>query len=65
MSSWRPPSPLADRILARVCEVQAPGYVASASHWTEGGLWELRPIKAFAWSVFPDDMTRFTFGQET
>ena len=27
----------------------------------QGGLWELRPVKAFAWSVFPDDMTRFRF----
>jgi hypothetical protein len=58
-----PPSPLADRILEGYAKYQ-PGYVASASHWTEGGLWELRPVKAFAWSVFPDDMTRFTFAQE-
>ena len=31
----------------------ASGYEASPDHWTEGGLWELRPVKAFAWSVFP------------
>ena len=35
----------------------------SSANWSEGGLWELRPVKAFAWSVFPDDMTRFRFGQ--
>ena len=34
------------------------------TNWTEGGLWELRPVKAFAWSVFPDDMTRFRFDTE-
>ena len=40
---------------------EAKGYEARADHWSEGGLWELRPLKAFAWSVFPDDMTRFRF----
>lgn len=55
-----PAAPLANQILAGYAKYK-PGYEASASHWTEGGLWELRPVKAFAWSTFPDDMTRFTF----
>ena len=56
-----PPEPLAGRILAGYAKYQ-PGYVADVAHWAEGGLWELRPVRAFAWSVFPDDMTRFRFG---
>ena len=57
-----PPKPLADAILAGYAKYKAAeDYEASADHWTEGGLWELRPVKAFAWSVFPDDMTRFRF----
>ena len=60
-----PGSPLADAILAGYAKYQtAEGYEASASNWTHGGLWELRPVKAFAWSVFPADMTRFRFPTE-
>ena len=60
-----PPKPLADAILAGYAKYKAAeDYEASADHWTEGGLWELRPVKAFAWSVFPDDMTRFRFDPE-
>jgi len=60
-----PPAPLADAILAGYAKYKAAkDYEASADHWTEGGLWELRPVKAFAWSVFPDDMTRFRFDPE-
>ncbi len=60
-----PPKPLADAILAGYAKYKAAeDYEASADHWTEGGLWELRPVKAFAWSVFPDDMTRFRFDTE-
>ena len=50
------------RILAGYAKYHAAeGYDADAANWAEGGLWELRPVKAFAWSVFPDDMTRFRF----
>ena len=57
-----PAASLADAVLAGYAKyVAAKGYEASADNWTEGGLWELRPLKAFAWSVFPDDMTRFRF----
>jgi len=60
-----PPPPLAEAILAGYSKYQsAEGYEASASNWTEGGLWEVRPVKAFAWSVFPDDMTRFRFTED-
>ena len=55
-----PASPLGDRILAGYAKYR-PGYEASAEHWKHGGLWQLRPTKAFAWTTFPDDMTRFTF----
>jgi hypothetical protein len=56
-----PPEPLSGRILAGYAKYK-PAYVAEVAHWAEGGLWELRPVRAFAWSVFPDDMTRFRFG---
>jgi hypothetical protein len=56
-----PPDPLSGAILAGFAKYAAIGYEATADHWTEGGLWELRPVKAFAWSKFPDDMTRFRF----
>jgi nitroimidazol reductase NimA-like FMN-containing flavoprotein (pyridoxamine 5'-phosphate oxidase superfamily) len=55
-----PERDLADRILAGYAKYR-PGYEASVDHWTDGGLWELHPTKAFAWTVFPDDMTRYTF----
>lgn len=55
-----PERALAERILAGYAKYQ-PGYVADPANWSAGGLWEMRPIKAFAWSVFPKDMTRFTF----
>jgi nitroimidazol reductase NimA-like FMN-containing flavoprotein (pyridoxamine 5'-phosphate oxidase superfamily) len=56
-----PEADLAARILAGYEKYQ-PDYVADAANWGAGGLWELRPVKAFAWSVFPDDTTRFRFG---
>jgi hypothetical protein len=56
-----PEAGLAARILAGYAKYQ-PDYVADIANWAAGGLWELRPVKAFAWSVFPDDTTRFQFG---
>lgn len=57
-----PASPVADSILAGYTKYkEAKDYEASADNWTEGGLWELHPRKAFAWSIFPHDMTRFRF----
>jgi hypothetical protein len=55
-----PGPPLADAILAGYAKYR-PGYAADAANWADGGLWELRPVKAFAWSIFPADMTRFRF----
>jgi hypothetical protein len=58
-----PEPALASRILAGYAKYHAAeGYDADVANWAEGGLWELRPVKAFAWSIFPDDMTRFRFG---
>jgi hypothetical protein len=60
-----PPEPLASRILAGYAKYEAAeGYTADVANWAEGGLWELTPVKAFAWSVFPTDMTRFRFGRD-
>lgn len=59
-----PPEPLSSAILAGYAKYQtASGYEASAANWSAGGLWELTPVKAFAWSTFPTDTTRFTFEQ--
>jgi hypothetical protein len=57
-----PSEPLSSAILSGYAKYKAAGlYEASASHWTQGGLWELTPVKTFAWSVFPTDMTMFCF----
>ena len=57
-----PEPPLADRIVAGFLKYREPkGYEASPENWALGGLWELRPVKAFAWSSFPQDVTRYTF----
>ncbi len=57
-----PEASLADAVLLGYAKYKAAGlYEATADNWSEGGLWELRPVKAFAWSVFPTDMTRFRF----
>ena len=57
-----PAAPLAERIVAGFAKYKATkGYEARPENWAAGGLWELRPVKAFAWSTFPDDVTRFRF----
>lgn len=57
-----PKEPEARAILGGYAKYKASsGYEADASNWTKGGLWELQPVKAFAWSSFPKDMTRFRF----
>jgi nitroimidazol reductase NimA-like FMN-containing flavoprotein (pyridoxamine 5'-phosphate oxidase superfamily) len=57
-----PDAPLAERIVAGFAKYREPkGYEASPENWASGGLWELRPEKAFAWSAFPDNVTRFRF----
>jgi hypothetical protein len=37
------------------------GYSPGEDQWDNGGLYEFRPRKAFAWSRFPEDVTRFIF----
>ena len=60
-----PAPPLSDAILAGYAKYKdTKGYEASASSWTDGGLWELRPLRAFAWSTFPRDATRFRFDSD-
>lgn len=51
----------ATRVLEGYAKYKAIGYEADVANWTGGGLWELQPVKAFAWSSFPADMTRYTF----
>lgn len=51
----------AKAVLEGYAKYKSIGYEAEASNWTGGGLWELKPTKAFAWSSFPKDITRFTF----
>lgn len=55
-----PPADRAERILAGYAKYK-PGYEPDASNLSQGGLWELRPMKAFAWTSFPKDVTRYTF----
>ena len=57
-----PDKPLATAILEGYAKYKAIDYEADEKNWSQGGLWELRPVKAFAWSSFPKDMTRFRFG---
>lgn len=57
-----PDAELAARILVGF-EKYKPGYAADAANWAQGGLWELRPLKAFAWTTFPKDMTRYRFDE--
>lgn len=52
---------LARTILGGYAKYKAIGYEADPANWSGGGLWELRPLKAFAWSQFPSDITRFRF----
>ncbi len=57
-----PPQPQASAILAGYHKYRAAkDYEADPANWSSGGLWELTPVKAFAWSSFPKDMTRFRF----
>jgi hypothetical protein len=50
-----------EAVLDGYAKYKAIGYEAEAANWTGGGLWELEPLKAFAWTSFPKDITRFTF----
>ena len=57
-----PDAPVAHAILGGYEKYkEAAGYTADPANWAHGGLWELHPVKAFAWSAFPTDMTRYRF----
>jgi hypothetical protein len=57
-----PPTPLSDQILAGYAKYRAAAnYEADAANWAQGGLWQMRPLRAFAWSVLGTDATRFRF----
>ncbi len=57
-----PDPDLAARLVAGYDKYR-PDYAADPANWAQGGLWELRPLKAFAWTSFPKDMTRYTFDE--
>ncbi|MBI5301935.1 MAG: pyridoxamine 5'-phosphate oxidase family protein [Chloroflexi bacterium] len=39
------------------------GYAPEPTQWDNGGLYVMRPHLAFAWTKFPDDMTRWKLGE--
>jgi len=53
--------PRADRPHIYAKYKAAANYEADAGNWAQGGLWELRPVRAFAWSELGKDATRFRF----
>lgn len=58
-----PPGPeLGGRLAAGFGKYHGMGYEPAAGAWEgdqAGGLCRLRPVKALAWSTFPEDVTRF------
>jgi hypothetical protein len=42
--------------------VKSHGYKAEAANWVNGGIWRVGPRKVLAWSNYPKDATRWTFG---
>jgi Pyridoxamine 5'-phosphate oxidase len=57
-----PPEPLSSAIVRGYAKyIEAKDYEVTPDNWAQGGLWVLRPVKAFAWSRFPEDVTRFRF----
>jgi len=55
-----PAAELAERILGGYAKYRKI-YEADPANWAKGGLWELHPVTAFAWTTFPKDMTRYRF----
>jgi nitroimidazol reductase NimA-like FMN-containing flavoprotein (pyridoxamine 5'-phosphate oxidase superfamily) len=58
----KPPRSLGERLSEQMTAKYGPGYAPGPDTWDEGGLFEITPKKVFAWSRFPDDTTRWTFG---
>ena len=58
----KPDTDLAERLAAALGRKYAPTYQPGPDTWDEGGLWVLRPMVAFGWSEFPQNVTRWRFG---
>lgn len=57
-----PPRELAEAVSAAYCaKYAARGYAPTPEAWNEGGLCEMRPQVAFAWTQFPQNVTRWRF----
>ncbi|MDX1663614.1 MAG: pyridoxamine 5'-phosphate oxidase family protein [Candidatus Promineifilaceae bacterium] len=57
-----PPRPLTERVAAGYREkYAASGYSPAPEQWDGGGLYEMQPRLALAWTKFPDNMTRWRF----
>lgn len=46
---------------AYAAKYAADGYTPTPDQWDQGGLFCLRKQRAFAWTKFPDDTTRWVF----
>src|SRR5262249_47542848 len=58
----RPDRAFAERLAAAYATKYAErGYRPSPDQWDNGGLYVVRPQKAFAWSEFPTTVTRWRF----
>jgi hypothetical protein len=54
---------LVERILAGFEKyATARDYRADPASWRTGGLWRVRPVVAFGWGLYPDEVTRWRFG---
>ena len=60
----KPERVLAERLSAAFTAKYAPTkweYRPTPEQWDRGGLWAMRPRRAFGWSDFPADTTRWQF----
>ena len=58
------PRPVAER-LAAMAQAKYPQYGMTADSYAGPGPIVIRPTKAFGWTSFPGDVTRYTFGEGT
>ena len=57
-----PSRALAEAVSAAYCaKYAASGYAPTPEAWDQGGLCEMRPRVAFAWTQFPQNVTRWRF----
>ena len=56
-----PPAELAVRLARNYTRKYAPGYAPTPDQWDHGGLYEITPRSALAWTNFVDDPTKFVF----